>query len=122
MYHYWMLKGEKYMLAENSRFHSSIENRKGKQCVASNNSLCGIRGKKHGNGSVYVEELGNTLAREGIYKILVVDLMEGAIEVDWRDFFPYLKWVPNRSIEMKIQNLHSRRKAVTEALMNKQKK
>ncbi|RDX67266.1 Ent-kaurene oxidase, chloroplastic, partial [Mucuna pruriens] len=72
--------------------------------------------------SIYVEELGNTLSREDIYKILVVDLMEGAIEVDWRDFFPYLKWIPNRSIEMKIQNLHVRRKAVMKALMNEQKK
>jgi len=49
-------------------------------------------------------------------------MMEGAIEVDWRDFFPYLKWIPNRSMEMKIQNLHSRREAVMKALMIEQKK
>lgn len=72
--------------------------------------------------SVYVEELGSTLSREDIYKTLVVDIMEGAIEVDWRDFFPYLKWIPNRSVEKKIQNLYVRRKAVMKALMNEQKK
>ncbi|TKY47998.1 Ent-kaurene oxidase [Spatholobus suberectus] len=72
--------------------------------------------------SIDVEELGGTLSREDIYKILVVDIMEGAIEVDWRDFFPYLKWIPNRSMEMKIQNLYVRRKAVMKALMNEQKK
>lgn len=72
--------------------------------------------------SIYVEELGSTLSREDIYKTLVVDIMEGAIEVDWRDFFPYLKWIPNRSVEKKIQNLYVRRKAVMKALMNEQKK
>lgn len=72
--------------------------------------------------SIYVDELGSTLSTEDIYRILVVDIMEGAIEVDWRDFFPYLKWIPNRSMEMKIQKLYIRRKAVMKALMNEQKK
>ena len=58
-----------------------------------------------------MEELGSTLSKEDIYKILVVDIMEGA----------YLKWIPNRRMEMKIQNLHVRRKAVMKALMNEQK-
>ena len=72
--------------------------------------------------SLYVKELGGELSRDDIYKVLVLDMMEGAIEVDWRDFFPYLKWIPNRSMEMKIQNLHSRREAVMKALMIEQKK
>ncbi|XP_057457934.1 ent-kaurene oxidase-like [Lotus japonicus] len=72
--------------------------------------------------SIYVEELGSTLSRDDVYKILVLDIMEGAIEVDWRDFFPYLKWIPNKSIEMKIQKLYDRRKAVMKALMNEQRK
>ncbi|XP_061354350.1 ent-kaurene oxidase-like [Gastrolobium bilobum] len=72
--------------------------------------------------SVYVEELMRTLSREDIYKILVLDVMEGALEVDWRDFFPYLKWIPNKSFEMKIQKMTFRRKAVMKALMNEQKK
>ncbi|CAJ1954955.1 unnamed protein product [Sphenostylis stenocarpa] len=72
--------------------------------------------------SVYVEELGSRLTKDDIYKILVLDMMEGAIEVDWRDFFPYLKWIPNSSVETKIRNLHFRRKAVMMALMNDQKK
>lgn len=72
--------------------------------------------------SVYVKELGTSLSKEEIYKILVIDMMEGAIEVDWRDFFPYLKWIPNKSIEMKIQRLSSRRHAVMNALMSEEKK
>ncbi|KAJ7958097.1 Cytochrome P450 [Quillaja saponaria] len=71
---------------------------------------------------IYVEELGSTLSREEIFKILVIDPMEGAIEVDWRDFFPYLKWIPNKSLEMKLQRLTFRRNAVMSALMKEQKK
>lgn len=72
--------------------------------------------------SVYVEELGTTLSRQEIFKILVVDPMEGAIEVDWRDFFPYLKWIPNKGFENRIQKMHYRRQAVMKALIENQKK
>ncbi|XP_031279374.1 ent-kaurene oxidase, chloroplastic [Pistacia vera] len=72
--------------------------------------------------SVYVKELGTSLSKEEIHRILVTDMLEGAIEVDWRDFFPYLKWIPNKSIEMKIQRLSSRRHAVMNALMSEEKK
>jgi ent-kaurene oxidase len=72
--------------------------------------------------SIYVEELGSTLSREEIFKVLVLDLMKGAIEVDWRDFFPYLKWIPNKSMENKIQRIASRRNVVVNALIKEQKK
>lgn len=72
--------------------------------------------------SIYVKELGITLSRYEIHKILVLDMMEGAIEVDWRDFFPYLKWVPNKGLEMKIQRLSSLRHAVMNALLSEEKK
>ncbi|KAL6214632.1 hypothetical protein ACLB2K_014064 [Fragaria x ananassa] len=71
---------------------------------------------------IYVEELGATLSRDEIFKALVRDILEGGIEVDWRDFFPYLRWIPNKTLETKIQRLHSRRKAVMTALINEQKK
>jgi ent-kaurene oxidase len=48
--------------------------------------------------------------------------MEGAIEVDWRDFFPYLKWIPNKSMEKKIHKVDLSRKYVMKALINEQKK
>jgi ent-kaurene oxidase len=70
--------------------------------------------------SIYVEELGITLSREQIFKVLVLDMMEGAIEVDWRDFFPYLKWIPNKRLEHRIHQLHFRRKAVMNALIKEQ--
>ncbi|CAN8252316.1 unnamed protein product [Cochlearia groenlandica] len=67
--------------------------------------------------SIYVEELGVTLSRGDIFKVLVHDMMEGAIDVDWRDFFPYLQWVPNKSFEARIQQKHKTRLAVMNALI-----
>ncbi|KAJ6812870.1 ent-kaurene oxidase 2 [Iris pallida] len=72
--------------------------------------------------SIFVEELGVTMSKEEIFQVLVVDPMMGAIEVDWRDFFPYMRWVPNRSMEMKIHSMATRKRAITKALIMEQKK
>jgi ent-kaurene oxidase len=71
--------------------------------------------------SIYVEELGSTLSKDDIFKVLVTDLMESGIEVDWRDFFPYLGWIPNKRVELKLQRAASRRQAVMNALIKEQK-
>ncbi|KAL5705035.1 hypothetical protein ACHQM5_023386 [Ranunculus cassubicifolius] len=71
---------------------------------------------------VYVEGLGKTLTRDEIFEVLVIDPMMGAIDVDWRDFFPYLRWVPNRTLETKIGQMNIRRNAVMKALIAEQKK
>ncbi|KAF6143398.1 hypothetical protein GIB67_029567 [Kingdonia uniflora] len=73
------------------------------------------------DSSVYVEELGISLSRDEIFQVLVVDPMMGAIEVDWRDFFPYLKWVPNKSIEMKINQMNMRNKLLSRLLVIRRK-
>lgn len=62
------------------------------------------------------------LSKKDMHKVLVTDFMAGALEVDWRDFFPYLKWVPNRSWENKINQITSRRKILMSALIEKRKK
>ncbi|KAJ8450759.1 hypothetical protein Cgig2_021231 [Carnegiea gigantea] len=72
--------------------------------------------------SLYVEELGATLSRREIFQILVSDMMQGAIEVDWRDFFPYLRWIPCKQVEAKIRKLDVRRKAVMKSLIREHKK
>ena len=72
--------------------------------------------------SVYTEELGTSLSRHEIFKVLVKDPMEGAIDVDWRDFFPFLKWIPNKTFEMKIERMDMRRQAVMKALIKEQSK
>ncbi|XP_050128231.1 ent-kaurene oxidase-like isoform X1 [Malus sylvestris] len=77
---------------------------------------------KNVEGSIYVEELGTTLSRNEIFEILVADVLKGATETDWRDFFPYLRWIPNKNLEMKIQNICFRRKAVMSVLIEEQMK
>ncbi|KAH9620763.1 hypothetical protein KSS87_012043, partial [Heliosperma pusillum] len=72
--------------------------------------------------SLYVEKLGTTLSRKEIFHILVLDMMEGAIEVDWRDFFPYLKWVPNSKVEANIKKLDLLRQAVMKAMIDEHKR
>lgn len=72
--------------------------------------------------SIYVKDLETTMKREEIFEVLVVDPMMGAIEVDWRDFFPYLKWVPNKSFENIIHRMYTRREAVMKALIQEHKK
>lgn len=66
--------------------------------------------------SIYVDDLGITLTRKEIFKVLVLDPMDGALEVDWRDFFPNLKWVPNKNFEDRLQRMHTGRDAVMKAL------
>ncbi|KAL3372009.1 hypothetical protein AABB24_008513, partial [Solanum stoloniferum] len=72
--------------------------------------------------AIYVEGLDATLPIEELLNILVLDIMEGAIDVDWRDFFPYLKWVPNKSFEHRIHHKHLRREVVMKALIADQRK
>ncbi|KAE8659072.1 Ent-kaurene oxidase [Hibiscus syriacus] len=72
--------------------------------------------------SIYVEELGATLSRKEMHQVLVIDMMQGLIDVDWRDFFPYLKWIPNKTFEMNIQQKHFRRMALMNALIKEQMK
>ncbi|KAL7175532.1 hypothetical protein ACSBR2_029184 [Camellia fascicularis] len=72
--------------------------------------------------SIYVDELETTLSGEEMFRVLVKDPMAGAIDVDWRDFFPYLKWIPNKSFEMKIQKMYFRREALMKALIRKHSK
>ena len=72
--------------------------------------------------SVYVKEFGREISKQEIYQATVVDMMMCAIEVDWRDFFPYLSWVPNKSFEARVLTTESRRTAVVRALIHQQKK
>jgi ent-kaurene oxidase len=72
--------------------------------------------------SIYVEEFGREVSKEEIYQATVVDMMMCAIEVDWRDFFPYFSWVPNKSFEERVFTAESRRTAMVLALVRQQKK
>lgn len=62
------------------------------------------------------------MTRDEIFQVLVLDPMMGAIEVDWRDFFPYLSWIPNPGFEKNIEQMYIRREAVMKALIQEHKK
>ncbi|KAI3785518.1 hypothetical protein L1987_44637 [Smallanthus sonchifolius] len=72
--------------------------------------------------SIYVDDLGTTMTRDEAFQVLVIDPMMGAIQVDWREFFPYLSWIPNPSFEKTIQQMYVRREAVMKALIQEHKK
>ncbi|TKW22741.1 hypothetical protein SEVIR_4G247700v4 [Setaria viridis] len=72
--------------------------------------------------SIYVEEFGKIISKEEIYQIAVVDPLMCALEVDWREFFPYLGWIPNQSFDTTVSTTEARRTAVVRALINQQKK
>ncbi|KAJ9567374.1 hypothetical protein OSB04_003340 [Centaurea solstitialis] len=73
-------------------------------------------------GSLYVGDLGITMEREEVFRVLVTDPIMGAIEVDWRDFFPYLKWIPNTGFEKNIERIVNRKDAVMKALIQEHTK
>ena len=62
--------------------------------------------------SIFVDELGATISRHEMFNYIVHDPMAIVIEVDWRDFFPYLKWIPNRGFENKIEQINNHKMEV----------
>ncbi|KAL4194445.1 hypothetical protein AMTRI_Chr05g68740 [Amborella trichopoda] len=72
--------------------------------------------------TLYIKEMGGNLPKTEIYDVLVADLLLVAGLADWRDFFPYLSWLPNKSVEKKVNDVYTRRNLVTTALINLYKK
>ncbi|XP_057830360.2 ent-kaurene oxidase 2 isoform X2 [Cryptomeria japonica] len=71
--------------------------------------------------SIYVEELGISLSQCELFDIFVRDFIMGAVEVDWRDLFPYLKWMPNNKFERRLMEIEATRTAVIKAMIREQK-
>eukprot|EP01018_Ginkgo_biloba_P036865 Gb_09826 [translate_table: standard] len=71
--------------------------------------------------SIYVEEMGRKLSKWEVYDIFMFDFLKWGIEVDWRDFFPYLKWVPFKRFEDNLSHVDRRRDAAVKALVQEQK-
>eukprot|EP01018_Ginkgo_biloba_P001498 Gb_38576 [translate_table: standard] len=73
--------------------------------------------------SVYVEEMGSWVCLQQIYDIVVGDVAKGALEINWRDFVPYIgPWLTNRPLHNKLRQLTKRRAAVVRALIEEEKK
>uniref|UniRef100_J3MF60 Ent-kaurene oxidase n=1 Tax=Oryza brachyantha TaxID=4533 RepID=J3MF60_ORYBR len=71
--------------------------------------------------SVYVEEFGREISKDEIFHVLVHDILMCAVMADWREYFPYLRWIPNKSFETTLFTAEARRNAVMRALIKKQK-
>lgn len=69
-----------------------------------------------------VPELGATLSTWDMFDALVVAPLRAVINVDWRDFFPALKWIPNPSVEGEVRNVDFTRNAIMNALIREQRK
>ncbi|KAI3839639.1 hypothetical protein MKW92_008570 [Papaver armeniacum] len=68
----------------------------------------------------YIEGLGETLSRDEIHKVLVFDPLSGAVEMDWKDFFPCMRWIPNKSFKMHVERMEKRKVEVMKTLIEEQ--
>ncbi|KAL3675032.1 hypothetical protein R1sor_024980 [Riccia sorocarpa] len=68
-----------------------------------------------------VEGLGE-LGRWDIFQILVLDPLKQVTEVDWRNFFPALSWIPNSQFQKRVNDVHERKLLVIGALIDEQRK
>ncbi len=57
-----------------------------------------------------------------IFQALIIAPAKVATEVDWRDFFPTYKWVPNKSVEDKIKAVERRRTLIMKGLIKEQRR
>lgn len=66
-------------------------------------------------------ELG-VVTKEDIFDATVSNPMKAFIEIDWRDFFPAFKWVPNKTLENKIKVVERKRTLIMKGLVKEQRK
>jgi ent-kaurene oxidase len=71
--------------------------------------------------SVYVKEFGREISKEEMHRTMVFDMMSCVIVADWRDHFPYLGWLPNKSFDTRLVTAESRRTAVIRALIDQRR-
>lgn len=81
-------------------------------------SICQVLGRDP--DFVFVKEFGRNVSRWEMFQALVMDPLQAVLEVDWRDFFPALKWVPNK-VEGKVLAVHKKIKAIVGALISEQR-
>ncbi len=66
-------------------------------------------------------ELG-VVTKWEIFEALVIAPLKTVTEVDWRDFFPAFKWVPNKSVEDNIKAVERRRTLIIKGLIKDQRR
>jgi ent-kaurene oxidase len=66
-------------------------------------------------------ELG-VVTKQDIFDACISNPMKAFVEIDWRDFFPAFKWVPNKTLENKIKAIERRRTLIMKGLVQEQRK
>lgn len=66
-------------------------------------------------------ELG-ILTKWEMFDALVNVVFKIIIELNWRDFFPTFKWVPNKSLEDKIKDIEKRQTLIIKSFIKEQHK
>eukprot|EP00250_Pteridium_aquilinum_P015768 c22752_g1_i2 orf=280-1899(-) len=82
-------------------------------------SMCQVLGRDP--DSVFVKEFGRNVSKGEMYQALVMDPLEAVMEVDWRDFFPAFKWLPNNKVEGKVHAVNHKRNTIIGALISEQR-
>ncbi len=66
-------------------------------------------------------EIG-VVTKQEIFDACISNPMKAFVEIDWRDFFPAFKWVPNKGLENKIKAVERQRTLIMKGLVKKQRK
>ncbi|GLJ29695.1 hypothetical protein SUGI_0585580 [Cryptomeria japonica] len=71
---------------------------------------------------LYVEELGSEIVSvQDMYDIIVGEPGTAALEINWRDFIPYVnRWFPNKKLLRMLDNVTRRRTALVRALIRQE--
>ncbi|CAM6028613.1 unnamed protein product [Sphagnum balticum] len=66
-------------------------------------------------------EIG-VVTKEEIFDACISNPMKAFVNIDWRDFFPAFKWVPNKTLENKIRAIERQRTLIMKGLVKQQRK
>ncbi|KAH9300019.1 hypothetical protein KI387_011602 [Taxus chinensis] len=71
---------------------------------------------------LFVEELGSEIVSvQRMYDLIVGDHATAALEINWRDFVPFInRWIPNKKLREMLNTVTKRRAAVVRALIRQQ--
>jgi ent-kaurene oxidase len=77
----------------------------------------------HAPEGVHVPELGGRYVEKWeIFDALIIDPLQSVMYVDWRNFFPFLSFIPNKSVENAISEVDAKRNYIVDALIAEQRK
>ncbi|XP_057873300.2 ent-kaurene oxidase, chloroplastic [Cryptomeria japonica] len=72
---------------------------------------------------LYVEELGSEIVSvQDMYNLIVGDPGNAALEINWRDFLPFVnRWFPNKKLRKMLDDVTKRRSALVKALIRQER-